>query len=702
MQGHTGRPGVMKRVTFLSCALLCLLILPMASRPDASSNGCESFLAAEPLWAADAPQPEELQDIDLGTASLEDFVLFICRVLDVQVVYDKQIFQSGAKYMFKFKPQPVGNLFPLLRDTLDLYGYSLLSMGDENKPVYYIFKKDQPTTFKIPPPDVVPSGGAARADKVMIRFVKLRYADAGYLVNQLKALPGVDPKSLQAYPPTNEVAIIDFPDRVKYYEGLICDRDIEDAKLRTVVVELRHVKSAFLLDVVKQHLAAVALVSEGKQGGPPGGALAASYRSPVEFTAVEEPNKIIFTAPEHEASRIEEFIRKLDVEIKTPEKEIITEIYALKHIDLEEAAEIVAKVFGSHNITVNNGQPVSAEKKPAEENAEQPSKSEYKGEPEKSGNFDLEEFEVPTVVVQKHTTSLVVTTSRRIHEKMKALLKVLDIKTPQVFIEAALVSVGYDTDLTVATELSTIQMLHSGPQVFSATDFGLSKLTPVPNFTLSGRTDFRKGGLVFGVAKDNANVIPGLVRLSRTTSKVKVLSNPSVFADNNREAVFSTTDQQAFSQTVDTASGTTITTQGGVETASIEIKIKPTIFEGETLRLEITLKVEAFTAPPANVNLSPPKTSNVYTGILSVADGKTIIVGGLVTNDEHVTETKVPVLGDIPLLGYLFKSQTKTKGKSVLYIFITPRIMKEAGCEDIDKLRQEKQNQLDELNKGGK
>jgi len=696
----------MRKAILLSVVLFGVLILPaIHTASDSFHHEDPSFWLMRRLYAEEPGTSEDgkvgvdndgekLQDIDLGETGLEDFVLYICHILDVQLVYDKQIFSPGKKYMFKFQPQPVDRLFPLLRDTLGLYGYRLLSIGDENKPVYFIFKKDQPATFKLPPPNVIGKDGKVRSDKIIVKFVKLKYADANYLVNQLKALTGVNPKSLQSYPATNEIAIIDFPDLVERYERLIRVRDVEEAKLKTVVMELRHVKSSLLLAVMKQHLAALAVMSDMK---PQAGASA--YRLPVEFTAVEEPNKIVFTAPEHEAKKIEDFIKKFDVEIKAPEKEVVTEFYPLKFIDIEEAAKAISEVFGSQMITFGNGEITdSVEPSGTQVKFTSPTLvTNGQAEEKKPNNFQLEDYEIPAVVVQTHTTSLVITTSRRVHKKIKGLLAALDKKTPQVYLDAALVSVAYDTDLTIATELSTVDLLRAGKQVFSAADFGLSTLTPVPGYTLSGRTGFRRGGLIFGIAKDHANVIPALIRLSRTTSKVNVISNPSVFADNNKEAVFTTQDQEPFSETKETTSGSTITTQGGVETAAIEIKIMPTIYEGNSLRLEISLKVEAFTAPPASPNLSPPKTSNVYTGTITVPDGKTIIVGGLVTTNDSVTETKVPILGDIPLLGYLFKSHMKVRDKSVLYIFITPKILRQPAFEDVEKLEQQRRKQLEEL-----
>jgi general secretion pathway protein D len=281
------------------------------------------------------------------------------------------------------------------------------------------------------------------------------------------------------------------------------------------------------------------------------------------------------------------------------------------------------------------------------------------------------------------------------HDKIAELVKMLDKRVPQVFLQAALVSIAYDTDLSIVTELSTVERTTSGDKGFGVTDFGLSKLTPVPGFILQGRADFRKGGLTFGITHGNANIIPVLVRISKTDSRVNVISMPSVMADNDQKAEFSTQDSAPVTQRTTQSDGSISDTFGAYQTAAIKIAITPTILKGERLRLDVTLLVEAFTDTQASPQVPPPKTSNSFTGIITVPDQKTIVVGGLVSERDSLVESKVPILGDIPILGLLFKSKTKIKAKGVLYVFITPRILRSQDTSDDDTLTKEKQDEID-------
>lgn len=629
-----------------------------------------------------------------GAISLEDLVVFIRDTLKIQIIYDKRIFSGdGVNYVIKVDPKPEKELLPFLRDTLKMYGYNLMGVGDEQKPIYYIYKAEgQPGGFKVPMPKILKEGETAEANQYVMRFVKLKYADASVLVSELQALKYQDGTAIQPINATNEIALVGFSQSVDFYMQVISNRDVEGAKLATVLVKLSHVKASFLKPILEQTLYAVGVQVSG------GGDNKTANQSLVRITAIDDLNMLLCLVPEHKAEMIENLIKDLDEKMAPPEQEVITKVYALNYMDPDEAVKLIGEVFGGQ--TVNESAIAAESTSPG---SPPPAHAPESGAPARStgeassgvGNFRLEEFEMPTITRLPSSTTLVITTSVRVHKKVQELLTVVDVKQPQVYLDAALVSVAYDSTLSIGTEWNTVNKVGEALQPFGGTNFGLSTFTPVPRVIMGGRSGFQKGpGLAFGIAKDD--LVPVLIRLSQTTSKIKVLSNPFLFGNNGQESQFTTQDIRFFAARQTDVSGAVNITQGGSEAAAIEIKITPMIFDSNFVKLAITLKVEAFTGAAPSENVSPPKTSNVYTGTICVENGKSVVVGGLITTDENVTETKVPVLGDIPLLGYLFKSRTTTNDKAVLYVFITPRIVRtEEELREVERQKREKVGEIE-------
>jgi len=639
---------------------------------------------------AAAAASDKLYDVSLGKGaiSLEDLVVFIRDTLKIQIIYDRRIFSGdGVNYVVNVKPMTAEELLPFLRDTLQRYGYNIASVGEADKPIYYIYKAEgqqgQPGAFKVPAPKLLVEGETAEPNQYVMRFVKLKYADASVVTTELQSLKYQDGTTVTPITATNEIALVGFSKSVDFYLEVIRNRDVEGAKLATVLVKLAHVKPSFLKGILEENLYALGLkpseVADNKGGG----------ESLVRITAIDDLNMLLCLVPEHKAEMIQKLIKDLDETMAPPEKEVSTKTYSLNYMDPDDASKLIADVFGG--TSKNEGNNVAASKSAGTSPAEAGKQPAIPPAPEAKGtfnanNFQLEDFEVPTIVRVPNSTSLVITTSQRVHDKVRELLDLVDVKQAQVYLEAALVSVSYDSALAIGTEWSSPGAIGKAAEGFGGTAFGLSTYTPVPNYVMGGRTGFQKvPGMAFGIAKDNGSIIPILIQLSQTTSKIKVLSNPSVLANSGQESEFTTQQQVPYLSTQVLSNGSTTTSQGGTETASIEVKITPVIFDSNSIKLTVTLKVEAFTGNPSNPNLSPPKTSNVYTGTICITDNQTVVVGGLVTTDDNVVETKVPLLGDIPLLGYLFKSQTTTKNKAVLYVFITPRVMRGNMVEEYHK-----------------
>jgi general secretion pathway protein D len=148
-------------------------------------------------------------------------------------------------------------------------------------------------------------------------------------------------------------------------------------------------------------------------------------------------------------------------------------------------------------------------------------------------------------------------------------------------------------------------------------------------------------------------------------------------------------------------SGTT-TTAGDFVEAGITMTVTPQISQDGYITLELDLDITNFTGESATPGVSPPRQRRRITTFVTVPDSSTVVVGGLKTSESSKTVSKIPLLGDIPLIGELFKSQRTVERRTNLYIFLRPKILKDANFEDLKneskKALQEAKSDISKMN----
>lgn len=287
--------------------------------------------------------------------------------------------------------------------------------------------------------------------------------------------------------------------------------------------------------------------------------------------------------------------------------------------------------------------------------------------------------------VDETNNALIVTDTLYGLDMIEKLIKKLDRMPKQVLIEAKLVEVSLDSGL------------QTGVQWGVAYDGGTSKIglgnikNPVKD--LAGNPlyalPFYGEGAGSGVSLP-AEQIYGSFRFLKVTSKTvldatlsaaakqgkaNILSNPKIATLNNKEASINITNQIPYVTTeiTNTSGGSVASQKVTYVTAGIVLNVLPTITSDGRIIMKITPKVSK---PSQTAQFQPPsideRTANTT---VVVNDGETIVIGGLIHETEGDYVYKVPVLGDIPILGYLFKKKSKEKNRMELLIFVTPRIL---------------------------
>jgi type II secretory pathway component GspD/PulD (secretin) len=319
------------------------------------------------------------------------------------------------------------------------------------------------------------------------------------------------------------------------------------------------------------------------------------------------------------------------------------------------------------------------------------------------------------IVPDKGTFSLIVYASRKNQEWIGNLIKSLDRRRPQVLIDVSLVEITQDNefnyDLDVITNATNVVSTNKAilPSLINAGFSGV----PSPRTTLLEGGYFDPAGNVRGFY--NQGNIQALFSLMDTKKYGRVLARPKILVNDNEKGTISTENTTYISQqtnatlpgttTGGTTSDTVLVTQSFTPyTAKIELDITPQISEGELLRLEIKMQRSDFIlgtgATQNGTTVGPPdqKSSNVNT-IVTVPDGSTIILGGLIKLDQAKGGKKIPGLGDMPIVGALFRTYNKSQIDDKLYIFVKANIIRPEDAQGLEQIKHISKKNRDEFEK---
>ena len=281
------------------------------------------------------------------------------------------------------------------------------------------------------------------------------------------------------------------------------------------------------------------------------------------------------------------------------------------------------------------------------------------------------------------TNSLVIIASNRDFEILKEVIAKLDIPRPQVFVEVMIAEISVERGLDIGFEFrSTNNPGEEGVQVIGGTNYGgIQQAAANP----LGITGFAVGAAdgTLTIGGETFPNIGALFRAMQTDRDVNIMATPHILTTDNEEAEIIIANNipfitgQIYSQNFNNPT-TTIERKD----VGITLRITPQINESDMVRLIIYQESSTVTDSPqglsaAQVGITTAKRS--ADTVVVVKSRQTVIIGGLMQDNITYSEAKVPVFGDIPLLGYLFKSSHKSVQKTNLLIFITPYIIKDNG-----------------------
>jgi len=399
------------------------------------------------------------------------------------------------------------------------------------------------------------------------------------------------------------------------------------------------------------------------------------------------------TAQQERVTKIVEESREL-----TSAETIVFEFYRLRHSKAEDVAEIIRGLLSNTVASIDSpllpgvGQNAGgALRRPRLADVSTPATPRPTSMTNTASNPSVTELEAlaqsEDIFVQEDRSNnqIVVKAPRRLQKQFERLISKLDLRRPQVYIEAKIVSISATEDFRLAFETQLINANGTGGVL--NTNFGLSNNgTSATNILTPKVIGSGLGGITAAIIKSDQ--VPIVITALANNVDTRILASPQLLVDDNEEAEVSSLNQQpTTTQSQSGSAGTTLTGFNGFESAGPSLKVTPQISEGNYMKLKYEIELSSFTGNPQTIGQSvipSPKLENkIKSNSVTIPSDSTIVIGGLTFTQSDKTVLKVPLLGDIPIIGQLFRDESTSSETRTLYVFLTPRIMRDPDFEDL-------------------
>lgn len=626
------------------------------------------------------------------------------------------------------------NAMKLFETILSLNGFSVVKKDGTN---IIVPKRDIKITSI---PTEVGTQMGESSDSFITRLVQLKNVQASEVANILKPLISRE-GDIVVYPATNTLIIIETVDNLnrilKIIENLDVETEIEFIKIHNADAAEVAAKLVEIFGGTASTGAANTPVqqsqsqrqttartrslpgSQSRSETPVITSQSTTETSAVGFKVItdERTNSLIIIAYPDDMKKIKAVIEILDVETDEPEEGIY--VIRVLNADAEQIVSVLASLFGGGGARTGAQSNLAQRTSGLGANTELGSSStsafgSTSGAQSRqaiqrgvtAGSAIVAETDELRVTADTSTNSIIFIGSKRDYETVKQVIQELDVRRKQVYVEAAILEVGLDKIRSFGTNLSIGFTVNGDTLGFGGTVLpGVPSLLGVAADPTASTTVLNSlSGLFMGVIgqevdPDGSGPIPPIPSFSAlfqaltSLTDVNVLSTPSIVTTDNEPAEIIVADVIPFptGSTVGDSGVTVQTIQR--EPVGIRLSITPQISEGDFMNLDILTEVSSIKdTPVAGLNTAQfgiATTTRTADSSVVVKSGQTIVIGGLVQDRESVLQNRVPVLGNIPVIGNLFKFKQRSSTKINLMILLTPRIIENE--QDMQRLLEERQ-----------
>ena len=582
--------------------------------------------------------------LNLKNADITTLIATVSEVTGRNFVVDPRV--KGDVTVLSTEPMTPAELYETFLSVLEVHGFAAVPSGEITKIIPQINAKQDGGFGR--------SGSSTRED-IVTRVISVSNVPADQLVPILRPLvPQYG--HLAAYSASNTL--------------IISDREANAERIAEIVNKIDRNGLQDVETIRLQYASApeVARVIDQLKAGSSGNAAA------VNFSVIpdERTNSVIISGGRKERLRLRAIIADLDT---ATEQTGGTQVVYLDYADAESLAPVL------QNFASGNGATASSASNPT-------SASGSNAATRSAGGASANGV---TVIAEPASNALVVTAPADMMREIKQVINQLDIRRGQVLVEAIIAEVTLSRSRQLGVNVAAFE--DGGPAAASILD--QRTLNVVPSLALDGTPlDLVQQGINLGLGtiNDSGTSFAVLVNALSGNTNTNVLSTPSLITRDNEEAEIKVGQEVPFV----TGNYTSGTTGGGAtngltnpfqtierKDVGLTLGFTPQISAGDTIQLTIDQEVSSIAQGSSATGAVDLITNNrTLTTSVEVENGQILVLGGLIDDQVTETEQKVPVLGDIPILGALFTNRSVTKDKRNLLNFIRPTILRGGGEAD--------------------
>ncbi|GMQ87936.1 MAG: type II secretion system secretin GspD [Gammaproteobacteria bacterium] len=572
--------------------------------------------------------------LNLKDADINALIGTVAEVTGKNFIVDPRV--KGKVTVISSRAMDSEEIYQVFLSILKVHGFAAVPSGAVIKILPDVSAKQ----------DAIPSvddNAPGRGDEMVTRVVQVDNVAAAQLVPILRPLVPQQ-GHLAAYPATNVLIMSDRAENVKRLVNIIRRIDkVSDSEIE--VIRLEYASAAEVVRI----LTAISRAQPGKAKGA--GTLTQA------LVADERTNSVLLGGDRSNRLRLRAIISHLDTPL---ERGGNTKVIYLKYATAADLVEVLRGVGKTQSEGVKKGAAATT----------------------RSIDKQLD------IQADESTNALVITAPPALMRSLEAVIRQLDIRRAQVLVDAIIAEIGEGRARELGIQWAVFDLSGSTTPIGGTnfTNTGTS-LTDIGQGIIDGQLVGLTPGLSFGLGKIGGNGVnfAAVVNALAGDSDVNILSTPSLVTLDNEEAEIIVGQNVPFLTGSFSNTGAATGSVNPFQTVQrqdvgITLKVKPQINEGDSIIMEITQEVSSISNDAQAVDLITNKR-NIKTNVL-VDNNHVVVLGGLIEDRVRESEQKVPLLGDIPFLGALFRSKSVNRDKVNLMVFLHPVILRDNKTAD--------------------
>ena len=588
---------------------------------------------------------DELIYVNFDQVDIRAMLKTIGDITGINFVVDDSI--RGTVTLMSPTKIRLGEIYEVLESILDVKGYAAVPAGTGDLvkivPRAEAVKRNLQVRIGSNPSEI------PKNDSLVTQIIPLRYADVTEVSQIIRPLLTTG-LHMATYPRTNSILVTDTSSNIHHIAKIIHNLDVPGSQEQVTLIGLSYASAEVLSEQITRIMDKSKVVSSqpGRSRTMP------TIETGIKILPDVRTNTLIVVANAQDTDTIERLAKELDTQ--RPRGTNNVHVVYLRNAQATDTAQSLTGALANMRIA---------------------------GAIEGAQNVQ--------VTADEGTNALIITASAQDFEVIAEIIEKLDIVREQVLVEMLIMEVSEDSLQEIGIDWATLdEAVVNSARFFGATNFG-------------PRVDFASGdleGLAVGMWRGTGTDvrIGAILHALQKQSNVNILSTPHITTSNHNTAKIIVGENRAFTMQSRITEATDPITPTVIKTfeykdVGISLEITPHISQGGFVRLEInsefTKLIEDVTAPSTD---TPTTAKRQAETVVSMNSGSTVVIGGLIRDDKTTIEKKIPLLGDLPLVGGLFRYQKDQLQKTNLLIFITPYIL--SSQEDLEQITEKKKQEM--------